>query len=476
MHVALVNTNRIRPPIAPIGLDYVAEALNAAGHHVEILDLCWVDDGDAAIAGFFNDDGADFGLVGVTLRNTDDSAFTSRHSFLAEFAGAVNIIRQHTDALIVLGGVGFSIMPEQVLELCEADAGVWGDGEFALAELANRLEEKREWLDGSTELAEVLPNLIWHGNGRWHRNPPANPPLTDLPPMSRSWVDNRRYFREGGQAGIETKRGCPGQCVYCADPLAKGKEIRTRPAEAVVDELERLLEQGIDHVHTCDSEFNPPQWHASQVCEEIIRRDLGDRLRWYAYCSPVPFSRELARLMRRAGCVGINFGVDNGDEEMLRRLRRGFTPDDIFEAARSCQEAGIAVMFDLLLGSPGETRESLVRTIELMQRAEPNRVGVALGVRVYPGTELADLVLREEPTEGLLGGDDVSEPFYFLEPSIASFTLELLDDLIGDDRRFFFFDPSRPDRDYNYDDNQRLVDAIGKGYRGAYWDILRRYE
>jgi len=294
--------------------------------------------------------------------------------------------------------------------------------------------------------------------------------------MSRSWVDNRRYFREGGQVGIETKRGCPGQCIYCADPIAKGKEIRTRPAKAVVDELERLLEQGIDHIHTCDSEFNPPQWHASQVCKEIIRRDLGDRLRWYAYCSPVPFSRELARLMRRAGCVGINFGVDNGDEEMLRRLRRGFTPDDIFDAARSCQEAGIAVMFDLLLGSPGETRESIARTIELMQRAEPDRVGVALGVRVYPGTELADLVLQEEPIEGLLGGDDVSEPFYFLEPRIASFAFELLDDLIGDDRRFFFFDPSKPDRDYNYDDNQRLVDAIAKGYRGAYWDILRRYE
>ena len=408
MHVALVNTNRIQPPIAPIGLDYVAEALNAAGHHVEILDLCWVDDGDAATTGFF--DGADFGLVGATLRNTDDSVFTSRHSFLAEFADVVSAIRRHTDALIVLGGVGFSILPEQVLELCEADAGVWGDGEFALVELADRLDEKREWLDGSTELAEVLPNLIWRGNGRWHRNPPSNPPLTDLPPMSRSWVDNRRYFREGGQAGIETKRGCPGQCIYCADPIAKGKEIRTRPAKVVVDELERLLEQDIDHIHTCDSEFNPPQWHASQVCQEIIRRELGDRLRWYAYCSPVPFSRELARLMRRAGCVGINFGVDNGDEEMLRRLRRGFTLDDIFDAARSCQEAGIAAMFDLLLGSPGETRESIVRTIELMQRVEPDRVGVALGVRVYPGTELAALVLREEPIEGLLGGDDVSEP------------------------------------------------------------------
>lgn len=467
MHVALVNTNRIEPPIAPIGLEYVAEALQATGHRVAILDLCWVDDGDSAIAGFL--DGADFGLVGVTLRNTDDCVFTSRQSFLGELADVISTIRKRTDALIVLGGVGFSVMPERVLELCKADAGVWGDGEFALVELANGLEEEREWLG--------LPNLIWRRNGKWHRNPPSAPPLTDLPPMSRSWVDNRRYFREGGQAGIETKRGCPGQCIYCADPIAKGKETRIRPAKAVVDELERLLEQGIDHIHTCDSEFNLPSWHASEVCKEIIRRDLGEDVRWYAYCSPVPFSRELAKLMRRAGCMGINFGVDNGDEGMLRRLRRGFTPDDISNAVGWCQEAGIAVMLDLLLGSPGETRESIVRTIELMKRAEPDRVGVALGVRVYPGTELASLVMmQEELIEGLVGKDDVSEPFFFLEPRIAPFAFELLDELIGDDRRFFFFDPSRPDRNYNYNANQRLVEAIRQGYRGAYWDILRRYE
>jgi radical SAM superfamily enzyme YgiQ (UPF0313 family) len=231
-----------------------------------------------------------------------------------------------------------------------------------------------------------------------------------------------------------------------------------------VDELESLLEQGIDHVHTCDSEFNLPGWHASEVCQQIVRRDLGDRLRWYAYCSPVPFSLELARLMHRAGCVGINFGVDNGDEAMLKRLRRDFSPDDILNAVRWCKETGMAVMLDLLLGAPGEAEGSLVRTVELMRHAEPDRVGVSLGVRVYPGTELA------------VGGDGPLEPLFFLEPRIAPFAFQLLDELVGDDQRFFFFDPSRPDRNYNYNANQRLVDAIGEGYRGAYWDILRRYE
>ncbi len=81
---------------------------------------------------------------------------------------------------------------------------------------------------------------------------------------------------------------------------------------------------------------------------------------------------------------------------MLRRLKRNFSPEDILNTVRWCKESGIAVMLDLLIGSPGETQESILRTIEWMRRADPDRVGVAVGVRVYPGTELADRVMRGE--------------------------------------------------------------------------------
>jgi radical SAM superfamily enzyme YgiQ (UPF0313 family) len=243
-----------------------------------------------------------------------------------------------------------------------------------------------------------------------------------------------------------------------------------------VDELEALLAMGIDHFHTCDSEFNIPPGHALEVCQEIIRRGLGGKFCWYAYCSPVPFSPELAQAMRRAGCAGINFGVDSGDEGMLRRLGRDFAPEDISETVRRCKEAGMAVMLDLLLGSPDESRESIHNTVELMRRDEPDRVGVAVGVRVYPGTELARRLTEREGREGLIGGQDEFSPLFFLEPRVAPFVFEFLDERIGDDRRFFFFDPSRPEKNYNYNANQRLQEAIQKGYRGAYWDILRRYE
>jgi hypothetical protein len=464
MRVALVNTNRMQPPIAPIGLDYLAEAVNAAGHVVTVLDLSMEADACPAIARMLG--GGDFGLIGVTLRNTDDCGFTSRQSFVPEFVELVQIIRAHTDALIVAGGVGFSVMPEQILTLCGADVGVWGEGEFTLPELATRRERRQEWRD--------LPNLVWRANGAWRRNRPGARSLAALPPMTRQWVDNRRYFLRGGQAGFETKRGCPGRCVYCADPAAKGARARLRPPRAVADELERLVEQGIDHLHTCDSEFNLPARQAAEVCREITRRGLGGRLRWYAYCSPAPFSRELAAAMRAAGCAGINFGVDSGDEQMLKRLGRGFAPGDILAAARWAKEAGMAVMLDLLLGSPGESRDSLVRTVTLMRQADPDRVGVSVGVRVYPGTEMARRA-ASGLRGGLAGGPDPSRPLYFLEPEVAPFIFDLLDALIGNDERFLFFDPSRPDRNYNYNDNRLLIEAIGQGYRGAYWDILRRY-
>jgi radical SAM superfamily enzyme YgiQ (UPF0313 family) len=465
MKIALINTNSMKPPIAPIGLEYVAESLVKSGNQVEILDLCWEEDTEGAINNFFRANS--YNLVGLTLRNTDDCAFTSRQSFLESFTGIVDTVKRQTDSNIVIGGVGFSTMPEFVLELCDVDAGISGDGEFSFTELADRIEKKQDWSD--------LPNLVIQRNGSWTRNPITPASLEKLPPMDRDLFDNTRYFNEGGQAGFETKRGCPEQCIYCADPVAKGKKTRMRPPEKVVHELKKLVGQGIDRLHTCDSEFNIPDRHAMEVCREMISAGLGKQLQWYAYCSPVPFSRELAGLMRQAGCVGINFGVDSGDAEMLKKLRRSFTPDDITTAARFCKDVGLAVMFDLLFGSPGETKDSLSRTIELMKSSQADVVGVSTGVRVYPGTMLGAQIESSYLKRGVVKGNSQSDPVFFIDPAVGDLIFSLLDSLIGNDGRFLFFDPTKPDRNYNYNSNTRLIEAIQKGYRGAYWDILRRY-
>ncbi|MBM4431563.1 MAG: radical SAM protein [Chloroflexi bacterium] len=211
--------------------------------------------------------------------------------------------------------------------------------------------------------------------------------------------------------------------------------MRPRPPKVVVDEVERLLAQGVNSFQSCDSEFNSPEWHALEVCQEIVRRGLGERVQWDAMCSPLPFSAELAQWMRRAGCVAVNFGADNGDEEMLRRLKRGFGPQDILNAVQACKQAGITVMIDLLLGAPGETRASILRTMELMKQAEPNKVNAALGLRVYPGTELAAMVLLDPWKEGLIGGEDLTEPVFFIDPQVAPFASGLIDAYVSDAHR-----------------------------------------
>jgi tryptophan 2-C-methyltransferase len=466
MKSVFVNTNRIKPPIGPVGLEYVAESVSRGGHDIEILDLAWSAEPLSSIETFFSKQECE--LVAVTLRNSDDCAFTTRESFLEPFERIVKQIRRCTDAVVAIGGVGFSVMPEKVLELTGADVGVWGEGEFTLREMADRIARGETFDD--------LPNLVMRRGERWVRTPIRFGDLTELPHMVRGWFDNKRYFVEGGQAGVETKRGCPLTCTYCADPVAKGGISRLRPPASVVDEIESLLAMGIDHFHTCDAEFNIPEAHARAVCEEIVRRNLGTRLCWYAYCTPRPFGPETARLMRRAGCVGINFGVDHGDDAMLKRLKRFHTAEDIQNAAHRCRDAGIAVMCDLLLGSPGETLGSIRTTIELMKRCPTDLVGVALGLRVWPGTALAQTLLNPTPHPGLVGGSDPTNPLFYLEPDIAENGADFIETLVKGDKRFLFFNPERASQNYNYNDNQILVDAISIGHRGAYWDILRKYD
>jgi radical SAM superfamily enzyme YgiQ (UPF0313 family) len=282
--------------------------------------------------------------------------------------------------------------------------------------------------------------------------------------------------------GIETKRGCPEGCIYCVDPVGKGKKLRLRSARSVADEIESLLEIGVDHLHFLDSEFNIPGQHARDVCTELAARGLGSKLRWYTYATPAGFNREDAALFRKAGCAGINFGVDSGCDRILGSLGRNFTIEDLNLTVEACRNENIICMFDLLLGGPSEDKHSLRETIETMKRLSPDRVGANLGVRIFPQTKLAQMVHKEGPINNnpnlrgsVAGNDHFFYPIYYFASEMGPDVFEYLTRLIGDDERFFFFgDTAGADKNYNYNDNTVLVDAIKSGYRGAFWDILRR--
>ena len=472
MALALVNTNRMRPPIAPLGVEYVAEACAAAGIAVHVLDLCLADDPDQALVDFFGEHRPD--LVGLSFRNVDDCFWPSGTSFVPVLLRDVATIRRLSDAPIVLGGVGLSFFARTLAERSGVAFAIRGDGEQALIALHEQVCGRRRF--------DRVPGLLWRGDGAVRAGAPAWPASIALAAPRRA-VDNATYYRLGGQVGLETKRGCGRRCAYCAEPTAKGPRPRLRAPRAVADEVDALLAQGVDVLHLCDSEFNLPIDHARAVCAQLIDRSLGGRVRWYAYLSVTPFDADLAALMARAGCAGINFTGDSAHAAMLRTYRQPHGRDDLARVVQLCRASGMAVMIDLLLGGPGETPESVAETIGFMKRIDPDCVGASLGVRLYPDTPLLATVTAEGPLEvnpsvHRRGGGpvDLLEPTFYVASALGPAPAALVRELIGGDPRFF--EPADPDasvaRDHNYNENRQLVDAIAAGARGAYWDILRR--
>jgi radical SAM superfamily enzyme YgiQ (UPF0313 family) len=469
--VLLVNPNQMKPPVTPVALDYLAQSLEAKGFEAKVLDLAFSADAESEIRSALR--GIDPLLIGVTVRNLDDSYLASQDFCLERTRKIIDLIKSLSGAMLVLGGVGFSIAPEAVLDYCQADWGICGEGEQALPMLARQIAKKGDFRN--------IPGLVFRDGPGFRRNPKRAFALKDADLGSRKAVDNPRYLREGGMVGFESKRGCGQGCAYCADPIAKGKRVRLRNPILVAEELANLYRQGIDHFHTCDSEFNLPESHAIEVCRAIVRKGLGDKIRWYAYLSPKPFSRELAPWMQKAGCVGIDFGVDHADEDILRTLGRPHGREDIVSLARRARAHGFSLLFDLLLGGPGETRKTIAEAVELMKEASPDRVGISLGLRLYSGTRLfqkvqAKGIRKENPNlhGPLEGNPELLRPVFYLESGLGEDVEDYIDGLIGNDRRFLFGNRKRVDRNYNYNDNSLLAKAIAQGYRGAFWDILRR--
>ncbi|MFC2065736.1 B12-binding domain-containing radical SAM protein [Chloroflexota bacterium] len=462
----LINTNIVRPPVSPVGLEYVGQALVDAEAPVHILDLAFEPDWKAALEKELahNEPLA----VGLTVRNTDDCCFATGKSFLPWISEVVTEVRRLTGTLIFLGGIGFSVMPESTLSFTRADAGIAGDGEETLPALAGALAAGKDFYH--------LPNMVYRYKGHFVHNPRVDADLNHLPAPRRRLIDNRKYEQLGAMVGVETKRGCAQKCIFCADPVAKGRRVRLRPPEKVIEELQDLVDQGISWIYLCDSEFNLPIIHAKEICRAIIQSSLADKMNWYCYCSPVPFDRELAGLMKRAGCKGINFGIDSLCDEQLSRLGRSHSSSDVRQLVHLLHEEGINYMFDLLVGGPGEIEDTIKITIEQTRALNVPLAGIAAGIRVYPDTILAKAI-----ADGLIKGGLHPEtghfphqPVFYLSPLLDSDIATLVNHFVAGDPRFLVLASPSEGGSYNYADDDVLGALIKQGARGAYWDILRQ--
>jgi tryptophan 2-C-methyltransferase len=470
--LTLINTNTMQPAIAPVGIDYIAGAAKKAGIETDYVDLCLADNRDVTLKDYFSKHNPE--LVGLSFRNVDDCFWPSCQWFVPKLAEQIKTIRKLTDAPIVVGGVGFSIFAPRIVEYTKADFGIRGDGEQAIIDLYEQVLNRRQ--------LEKVPGLTWWQDDKVLTNKPVWLEPLSLS-TSRDTVDNVTYFNRGGQLGIETKRGCGHNCIYCADRISKGTFVRVRKPAEVADEIESLFTREINVLHICDSEFNVSRNHAYAVCEELIRRGLGKHLKWYAYMAVIPFDAELAAIMRKAGCVGIDFTGDSGCDAMLGAYHQRHTRQDLANAVKWCKDNGITVMIDLIFGGPGETPASVRESIDFIKQINPDCAGAPLGVRVYPGTDMAITAAAEGPMETnpnikrkYSGPVDLFRPTFYISHLMGQNPARLIKDFIAGDKRFFepIDEADAALTDHNYNDNTELVDAIKTGSRGAYWHILHK--
>lgn len=397
------NIEFLPDPVFPIGIACLAGALKKNATSFRVLDLCFAQDYDTAIGRALEEYAPD--IVCLSIRNIDNVSYPQYVTYMPFYRKVIESIRAKSAAGIAVGGSGFSLLPEACMRYLKADLGFAGEGERSLIDFINTCAAGG-WVASGCQGKIIYPV------------PDRNDGLDDLPEPDRSGLDSAAYLQQGGMGNIQTKRGCPFQCIYCTYPIIEGCRIRMRSPEAVCDEIEHLLEAGMSTLFFVDNEFNYPPEHARAVCREIIARRL--RVSWSCYAHPAFIAPDLVELMQAAGCTGIEFGSDAAEPGMLRNLGKNFTVDHLARASSACRSAGISFCHSLLLGGPGETMESVQQTCDTICAMDPTAVICMIAIRVFPRTKLACIAAEEKLIHP---GTDFLEPVFYLSPALRDAVL-----------------------------------------------------
>jgi radical SAM superfamily enzyme YgiQ (UPF0313 family) len=415
MRILLVSANKPveRLPVFPLGLAYLAGSLHKVGHEIQGFDVPFHGDYKEplkkTIAEFCPD------VIGVSLRNLDNQHYSSPISFLPEAGEVVKICQDSSKAKIIVGGSGFSIAPEQLLDYLGVDLGIVGEGETTVGDLVQAIEEGSDYGN--------IPGVVVRCQGKTKMTKPCRiKDLDSLELPNRGIFEPKKYLQEGIVLNVRTKRGCPFKCIYCTTPQIEGNKMRVITPRKVVDELEMLKgDYGADEFYFTDNIFNYPAEHAKSICEEIISRGLD--IKWYCIANPCSLSKDLLRLMKEAGCYGLSLGNESGSPQMLRNLRKNFTVEQVAQSCLCCRELGINYTCFLLLGGPGENRGTVEESISTMERLSPDSLGITIGIRVYPNTELARIA-RDEGILNVHSG--LLSPIFYLSREIKDWIFDYI--------------------------------------------------
>ena len=364
------------PPLgAPLSLLCLASPLMQAGFEVKLVDNLLYPDYEEAI-----------------LRETQDALCLGISVLTGPHIGAAVRVSQAVKKLrpqipIIFGGWHASLATEQTLREPFVDAVVRGQGELTLLELVLRIATGAEW-DGVRGLSFKQPDgSIVHEPER----PVAN--INDLPAPAYQLADPSVYAAVSGvrQLAYTSSVGCPYQCNYCTDMVFYKRRFNAYRVERVVDELAELVPRyNIEHVPFFDSNFLVDRRRAVAIATGIIAS--GVRFQWDFQTSTdflALMSEEDVRLLAESGVHHIGFGTESASQEVLTMMNKRFQHvEQMVETARKTNLAGIHVVFNIILGYPGETEAHRQETFRVMSDIAKEYSNVSFSPNVftpYPG-------------------------------------------------------------------------------------------
>jgi len=383
MMVALI-AGPCKPPrsVQGLGLPYLAAGLERAGFEARILDLYPsspdTDDPEELDAQLARLVAAEHpAIVGMTIHTPA----------YAERVRLARLIRERLpDALLVAGGHHPSSEPAALLRNSEFDVCVVGEGEETLVQIAQRLPARGarrslDWLKG-------MPGVVYREGRRAVRTSARRPCAdTDALPFPAHHLLRLENYAPHPLLGVRSTglvsyRGCPLACAHCCNPL--GHAVRMRSPANVVDEIEVLVKGfGLPALNVYDNLFALDREHTRAVCDGIVRRKL--QVIWDCWTAGDLVDSELAARLRAAGCVRGGFGAESFDDKVLRRSQRGFTAAQHMAGIATLKASGLPVEPFLMIGLPGESKESVRRTVEGAKRSGAEKVCLSVH-RPWPGT------------------------------------------------------------------------------------------
>jgi anaerobic magnesium-protoporphyrin IX monomethyl ester cyclase len=369
--------------LPPLSLCYIASYLISRGKEVCILDAAKLHLSMKAIE------------EAVTEYTPDIIGFhTCTPYYNTVKSLALHLKQTHPDILLIAGGPHFAGNPAEDLERMDLDLIVVGEGEQTCLEIVEALERqnKDSFLSGGA--VEEINGVIFKRNGismaagtreLIHDIDSIPYPARHLlPPLQTYRVSAAQYKRLPSTAMI-TSRGCPFRCIFCVCSLSAQK-VRTHSVEYIMGEVDELITRyGMKDITFVDDVFTLNGNRTAAICSELAKR--RDKLVWSCNVRVGMVDREMLRLMKQSGCWMVMVGIESGNRDILKRIKKNIKLEEAEELSRWCREAGIMFHPNFIIGHPGETEESINQTIQFAKKLHAHFPLFTL-MTPYPGTEL----------------------------------------------------------------------------------------